>query len=125
MVVPALFLAIGSVFGLLSVAFGAFGAHALKSRLTPTELGVFQTGVQYQMFHALGLVGVGLWLQGHVGSRYVAAAGWLFTIGILLFSGSLYILTLSKIKRFGAMTPLGGVALMIGWSLLFFSAFHS
>jgi len=123
--VQSLFLAIGSGFGLLSVAFGAFGAHALRERLTPSELAVFQTGVQYQMFHALGLVGVGLWLQGHPAVPYVAGAGWLFSIGILLFSGSLYTLTLTKIKKFGAITPLGGVAFIVGWFLLLLSALHA
>ncbi|SDC06143.1 Uncharacterized membrane protein YgdD, TMEM256/DUF423 family [Paenibacillus sp. UNCCL117] len=105
----------GSIFGFLSVALGAFGAHALKAVLSPELLANFQTGVQYQMMHALGLIGVGLASLGLGQRRALTVAGWSMLIGIVIFSGSLYALSLSGVKMLGAITPIGGVAFLIGW----------
>ena len=112
-----LFFRIGAVSAGMAVAFGAFGAHALRMMVTPEMLAVFETGVRYQMYHALALVAIGLGfarLQG----RTAAAAAWLFVAGTVLFSGSLYVLTLTGTRWWGAVTPLGGVALLAGWALL-------
>lgn len=108
---------VGAAFAGLGVAAGAFGAHMLKPILDATMLGVFETAVRYQMYHALALCVV-----AGVGERRptlrIAPVGWLFLIGVLLFSGSLYLLSLTAVQWVGALTPLGGVALMAGWSLL-------
>ena len=114
------FIAIGALSGCLAVAAGAFGAHALRARLAPEMLDVFQTGVTYEMYHALGLVGVGILLArlSTEGSVWLSAAGWLFIAGSLLFSGSLYLLALTGILWLGAITPLGGVAFLLGWLAL-------
>lgn len=117
-----LFIAIAALLGLLSVALGAFGAHALKSRLATEQLAVFQTGVQYQMYHALALLGTGIWLNIQPTRGLLNIAGWLFIVGIILFSGSLYALTLSGMRKLGAITPLGGLAMIVGWLLIFLSA---
>ncbi|MHB1630175.1 MAG: DUF423 domain-containing protein [Bacilli bacterium] len=109
-------LALGSVLALLAVAFGAFGAHALRKRLTPERMAVYQTGVQYQMYHALAMIATGI-LGGGYGA-WTIAAGWLFVFGVLLFSGSLYLLCLTGRRTFGAITPLGGLALIAGWAAL-------
>jgi uncharacterized membrane protein YgdD (TMEM256/DUF423 family) len=112
-----LFFRIGAVSAGMAVAFGAFGAHALRMMVTPEMLAVFETGVRYQMYHALALVAIGLGfarLQG----RTAAAAAWLFVAGTVLFSGSLYTLTLTGTRWWGAVTPLGGVAFLAGWALL-------
>lgn len=105
-------LALGAFNALISVAAGAFAAHALKSRLTPDMLGVFETGARYQMYHALGLLAVGLLaLQG----RRVNAAGWVMLAGIALFCGSLYALALTGVRLLGAITPLGGLCFLAAW----------
>lgn len=107
----------GAINAALSVAAGAFGAHGLKARLTPDLLAVFETGARYHMYHALALVAVGL--VAHLrGSALVTASAWAFTAGIVLFSGSLYVLALSGVRWLGAITPLGGVAFIAGWVLL-------
>lgn len=112
------FLLIGSVYGFLGVALGAFGAHALKSRLSPDMLAVFETGVRYQMYHAFAILIVAAAI-GHLGSiRLLNVAGWSFTVGILLFSGSLYALSLSEIRALGAVTPFGGLLFLLGWICL-------
>ncbi|MCZ8513507.1 DUF423 domain-containing protein [Paenibacillus filicis] len=109
------FITIGAICGFLSVALGAFGAHMLKSILTPELLADYQTGVQYQMMHSLGLIGIGL-ASGHLkGSVHLRRAGWSMLAGIVLFSGSLYILSLTGVKMLGAITPFGGVAFLFGW----------
>jgi uncharacterized membrane protein YgdD (TMEM256/DUF423 family) len=115
-----IFITIGALSGFLAVAAGAFGAHALRDRLTTDMLGVFQTGVTYQMYHALALVGVGILLARFSmdESAFVSAAGWLFVAGTLLFSGSLYALSLSGTTWLGAITPLGGIAFLLGWLAL-------
>ena len=115
------FLLIGALAAFLAVAFGAFGAHALRARLSPESLAVFETGVRYQMYHALALLIVALALV-RLDGWVVRTAGWLFTIGILLFSGSLYAVALSGIRTFGAITPIGGLAFLAGWALLVWAA---
>jgi len=116
------FLMLAAFFGFTGVALGAFAAHGLKSKLTPEYLAVFQTGVHYQMLHALALFGVAL-LTAHIGGTLIALAGWAFTIGILLFSGSLYLLTLAGLGV-GIITPIGGLFFLIGWALLLVAAFQ-
>lgn len=108
---------IGALAGVVGVALGAFGAHGLRSRLSPEMLAVFETGVRYQMYHALALVALGA-LSPLVSGRLATIAGWSFTLGIVLFSGSLYVLALTDIRILGAITPLGGVAFLIGWACL-------
>jgi len=115
--VDRVFISVGALSGLLAVAAGAFGAHALRDRLSAPMLDVFQTGVSYQMYHALALVGVGILLGRFSveGSAWLSGAGWLFLAGSVLFSGSLYLLALSGTTWLGAITPLGGVAFLLGW----------
>lgn len=108
---------LGCVFGLLAVSAGAFGAHALRGRLTPEMLAAFETGARYQMYHALALVAVSVGVERWPG-RLSRSAGWAFVAGTLVFSGSLYVLALSGIRWLGAITPVGGVALLCGWTLL-------
>ncbi|WP_343578254.1 DUF423 domain-containing protein [Pseudomonas sp.] len=115
-----IFLMLAAFFGFTGVALGAFAAHGLKSRLTPEYLAVFQTGVHYQMLHALALLGVAL-LSVQVGGALVKWAGWAFVAGILLFSGSLYLLTLAGLSV-GIVTPIGGLFFLIGWALLLAAA---
>lgn len=117
------FLLLAALFGLTGVALGAFAAHGLRSRLGADYLAVFQTGVQYQMIHALALFGVAL-LALHRPGRLVTAAGALFVLGILLFSGSLYLLTLSGIGMLGIITPFGGTAFLLGWLCLGLAAWR-
>ena len=112
------FLLVGSVLGFLGVAFGAFGAHALKTRLSPDMLAVFETAVRYQMYHVFALLIVAAAI-GHIGSsRLLALAGWFFFAGIVLFSGSLYALALTGVGILGIVTPLGGLCFLIGWASL-------
>jgi uncharacterized membrane protein YgdD (TMEM256/DUF423 family) len=111
------FLFLGSLFAFLGVSLGAFAAHALEARLEPRALEVFETGARYQMIHALALLLTGLILARWPGGLGVVA-GWAFVLGILIFSGSLYILALSGVRAWGAVTPLGGVAFLVGWILL-------
>jgi len=116
-----LFLILGSLNGFLAVALGAFAAHGLRNTLSPELLNTFQTGVQYHMYHALALFGVGLLALYYPAQSAVRISGWLFVVGIVLFSGSLYVLALSGIRWLGAITPLGGVAFLAGWILLAWS----
>lgn len=110
-------IAVGSLFAALAVAVGAFGAHMLKSILDPPMLAVFETAARYQMYHALGMIAVGL--AGQVfGCLRVVRAGWCFAAGILLFCGSLYGVSLLGIRWLGAVTPIGGLVFILGWSLL-------
>ncbi len=112
-----LFLLSGSFFGFLSVALGAFAAHALKDKFDAYSIGIFQTGVQYQFFHALALLAVGILAQttGHD----FKITGYSFLFGILVFSGSLYLLAFTGVKWLGAITPIGGLAFLVGWFALF------
>ncbi|HUN70190.1 MAG TPA: DUF423 domain-containing protein [Burkholderiales bacterium] len=112
-----IFFTIGSLFGFLGVALGAFGAHALKSRLDADLLVTFEVGVRYQMYHALALLAIG-WAHTKWPGAILTASGWLFVAGTLVFSGSLYALSLSGARWLGAITPLGGIALLAGWLCL-------
>jgi uncharacterized membrane protein YgdD (TMEM256/DUF423 family) len=107
---------IAGVSGFLAVALGAFGAHGLGERLSPEDLAVFETGVRYQMYHALALLAVAWLVDRGVGGGMVA--GWAFTLGTVVFSGSLYVLVLTGQRWMGAVTPLGGVAFLVGWVAL-------
>ena len=115
------FLLIGALAGFTGVAIGAFGAHALRERLTPDMLAVFETGVRYQMYHALAVIATGL-IAARMDKWLVTMAGWLFTAGIVLFSGSLYAMTLTGAPGIGAVTPIGGVLLLLGWACLALAA---
>ena len=117
-----LFFVIGSASAGIAVAFGAFGAHALRARLSPDMLAVYETGARYQMFHALALLVVAWAGTRWPGSRAITASGWLFVAGTLLFSGSLYALSLTGVRGLGAVTPIGGVAWLIGWGCLAWGA---
>lgn len=117
-------LKIAAVSGFLSVALGAFGAHALKAKLSSDMLSVYNTAVEYQMFHTVALLVVGLLLRD-MQSSLLNASAIAFTVGIILFSGSLYILAISGVKILGAITPIGGVAFLIAWALLFISFFKT
>jgi uncharacterized membrane protein YgdD (TMEM256/DUF423 family) len=116
-----LFFSIGALSALISVAAGAFGAHSLRTRLSPEYLSVFETAARYQMYHALGLLAVA-WAVGRWPGALPLWAGWLFLAGTVLFSGSLYALALTGARWLGAITPLGGIAFLAGWLCLFLSA---
>jgi len=104
------------------VALGAFATHGLKPTLSPDMLAVFETGVRYHMYHALAILLTAL-LMSRLEGRAIAIAGWAFSVGILLFSGSLYALALTGVTTLGAITPLGGVAFLVGWIALAIAAF--
>lgn len=108
---------LGALAMAFGVALGAFGAHGLKARLHPDMLAVYETGVRYHLVHGLALF-VAAWLAGEDSSRSARLAGVLFVVGILLFSGSLYLLALTGIRTFGAITPLGGLAWLAAWGLI-------
>ncbi len=114
-------LVLGAANGFLSVDAGAFGAHGLKGRLSDEMLTVFETAARYQMYHGLALLAVG-WLASHAPSPRIHIAGWAFLCGVVLFCGSLYALSLSGVRAFGVVTPLGGIAFLIGWGVLCWSA---
>ena len=116
------FLLVGAVFGFLGVAIGAFGAHGLKNRLSPDMLAIFETGVRYQMYHVFALLAVAMAIGQFGQLRLLYIAGWAFITGTLIFSGSLYALALTGTTMFGAITPIGGVGLLIGWACLAFFA---
>jgi uncharacterized membrane protein YgdD (TMEM256/DUF423 family) len=111
------FFLLGAGFAFLAVTLGAFGSHSLKAVLEPEMLAVFETGVRYQMYHALALFAVG-WAAHQYPQASFHIAGWLFAAGIILFSGSLYVLALSGVRWLGAITPLGGVCFLAGWGTL-------
>lgn len=115
---PTTIIALAAINGFLAVALGAFAAHGLRARLAPDMLAIFQTGVQYQMYHALAMFGVGLLCMHITDSALLRASAWSFLAGILIFSGSLYILSLSGIRWLGAITPIGGVGFILGWLML-------
>ncbi|MHB8637864.1 MAG: DUF423 domain-containing protein [Fimbriimonadaceae bacterium] len=115
------FMQLSALFGLFAVALGAIAAHALQDRLSTHALEIFQVAARYQMYHALAL-GIVAIMSGRVSDTRLRAAGWCFASGIIVFSGSLYALALTGIKWLGAITPLGGVAFMVGWALLFLVA---
>jgi uncharacterized membrane protein YgdD (TMEM256/DUF423 family) len=119
-----IFIAIAAILGGLAVAAGAFASHALKEKLAERALEIFETGARYQMYHALALLLVALLLtRTEASPTPLIASGWAFVVGVALFSGSLYALSLSGIKWLGAITPLGGVAFMVGWGCLAIAAF--
>ncbi len=112
-----LFFTIGAISAFLSVAAGAFGAHALRNRLSAEMLNTFEVGVRYQMYHALALLAVA-WVCTRWPSSLATISGWLFVIGTVVFSGSLYIFSISGIRWLGAVTPVGGLAFLAGWICL-------
>ncbi len=117
------FLMLAAFFGFTGVALGAFAAHGLKNRLTPEYLTIFHTGVTYQLVHTLALFGVAL-LATQIQGRLITWAGLSFTVGIVLFSGSLYLLTMTGISKLGIITPFGGLAFLIGWVCLGLAAWR-
>ncbi|HET7321773.1 MAG TPA: DUF423 domain-containing protein [Longimicrobiaceae bacterium] len=117
------FWSLGCIFAFLAVAAGAFGAHALRARVPADLLAVYETGARYQMYHALALLAVAWALTRWPGSPAVWA-GWLFVAGIVLFSGSLYLLAITGVRWLGAITPLGGLAFLAGWLLLAWSGWR-
>jgi uncharacterized membrane protein YgdD (TMEM256/DUF423 family) len=121
---PRLFLIMAALSAALGIAAGAFGAHALRARVEPRLLEVFETGARYQMYHAFALIAVAWVLSRNsgsalaAGSSFAVASGWLFVAGTLLFSGSLYAMTFTGIRALGAITPIGGVCFIAGWVCL-------
>ncbi len=118
------FFFLGAVSAFIGVAAGAFGAHGLKGRIEPELLAVFETGVRYQMYHTLALIAAA-WAYSIQPTKFTAAGGWLFIFGIVVFSGSLYLLSLSGVRWLGAVTPLGGLAFLAGWVCLAWAAIKS
>jgi len=110
----------GAIAAFIAVALGAFGAHSLKTKLSPDMLNIFEIGVRYQMYHALGLIAVA-WATTRWPEANLNAAGWAFIVGIVVFSGSLYLLSATDIRWLGAITPIGGLAFLIGWAILVWS----
>ena len=110
----------GAVAAFIAVALGAFGAHSLKTKLSADMLNIFEIGVRYQMYHALGLIAVA-WATTRWPDANLNAAGWAFIVGIIVFSGSLYLLSATDIRWLGAITPIGGLAFLIGWAILIWS----
>jgi uncharacterized membrane protein YgdD (TMEM256/DUF423 family) len=117
------FLMLAAFFGFTGVGLGAFAAHGLKDRLSAEYLAIFHTGVTYQLVHTLALLGIAL-LATQIPGRLITWAGVSFTIGILLFSGSLYLLTLTGVSKLGIITPLGGLAFLVGWLCLGIAAWR-
>ncbi|KOR85168.1 MULTISPECIES: DUF423 domain-containing protein [Bacillaceae] len=117
-----LFIILGALNGFIAVALGAFGAHGLEGKIPDKYLETWQTAVQYQMFHAVGLLVLGL-LAGKISSPLINWSGWLMLIGIILFSGSLFVLSVTQIKVLGAITPLGGVSFLVAWVLMIIAAY--
>ncbi len=113
-----LFITLASLSGMLAVAFGAFGAHALKARLDDYALGVFETAVQYHFYHSFALLAVGILALSQPQTMLLKSSGWLFFTGIVVFSGSLYLLSITGVRWLGAITPLGGLAFIAGWACL-------
>ena len=113
-----LFITLASLSGMLAVVFGAFGAHALKGKLDDQALKVFETAVQYHFYHTFALLVVGVIALNQPQTMLLKSSGWLFVIGILVFSGSLYLLSLTGVRWLGAITPLGGLAFIAGWACL-------
>src|SRR3954470_13880714 len=118
-----LFFGLGALSALIGVALGAFAAHGLKARLGADMLAIFETGVRYQMYHALGLLAVG-WACTRWPGWATTASGWLFVAGTVVFSGSLYLLALSGTRWLGAITPLGGLAFLAGWLCLAWAVYR-
>ncbi len=115
------FFSFGAALAFIAVAAGAFGAHGLRDKLTPEMLSVYEIAVRYQMYHALGLFAVALFASRFPGAA-IHVAGWMFVAGVAVFSGSLYALALTGLRWLGAITPLGGVAFLVGWGCLVWAA---
>ncbi|HZP87783.1 MAG TPA: DUF423 domain-containing protein [Burkholderiales bacterium] len=111
------FLLLGALAGMLAVILGAFGAHALRAKLAPDMMAVYQTAVQYHFWHALALLAIASVMTHLPESHLLKAAGWLMLLGIVVFSGSLYLLTVTGVRWLGAITPIGGAAFIVGWAL--------
>ena len=118
------FFVTGALLACLAVALGAFAAHALRFRLAPDMLGIFEVGVRYHMYHALALLAVA-WAVSRWPESTAGTAGWAFIIGVIIFSGSLYLLSFTGVRWFGAITPIGGVAFLLGWLLLAWAAWRA
>jgi len=118
-----LWVRVGAVAMLLAVALGAFGAHALRQRISPEMLAVFEVGVRYHVYHALALFAVA-WVAERTPGSLAQASGWAFALGIVVFSGSLYLLSVTGVRWLGAITPIGGTAFLAGWVLLFLASSH-
>ena len=118
------FFALGSVLAFLGIAAGAFAAHGLKGHLTADQLDIWETGARYHMYQSLGLLGVA-WATTRWPGGATTAAGWLFVAGVILFSGSLYLLAVTHVRVLGAITPIGGVCFLIGWALLALAAWRA
>ena len=119
-----IFLIIGSLFAFVGVSLGAFGAHGLKGLLSTEMLQVFEVAVRYQMYHALAIIAVAC-VKINWPSGFINLSGWFFTAGILLFSGSLYFISLSEARWLGAITPIGGVSFLLGWACLALAAWRA
>ena len=119
-----LFFGLGCIFGALGVGLGAFAAHGLSNTLSAPDLATFETAARYQMYHALALLAAA-WAVDRWGGALASAAGWAFVVGIVVFSGSLYMLVLTGPRWLGAITPIGGVAFIVGWVLLAWTALTS
>lgn len=113
-----IFITLASLSGMLAVVMGAFGAHALKNRLDDYALGIFETAVQYHFYHSFALLAVGVIALSQPQTTLLKTSGWLFIVGMLVFSGSLYLLSLTGVRWLGAITPLGGLAFIGGWACL-------
>jgi uncharacterized membrane protein YgdD (TMEM256/DUF423 family) len=113
-----LFITLASLSGMFAVIFGAFGAHALKGKLDDQAIKIFETAVQYHFYHSFALLMVGVIALSQPQAVLLKSSGWLFVVGILVFSGSLYFLSLTGVRWLGAITPLGGLALIAGWACL-------
>lgn len=118
------FALLGAILAFLAVALGAFGAHGLSTRLSPDQMEIFETGVRYHMYHALALFPAA-WAAGQWPGTGTSAAGWLFVAGVVVFSGSLYLLVTTGPRWLGAVTPLGGLAFLAGWALLALAALRA
>ncbi len=116
-----LFIIMGALSGAIGVAAGAFGAHALRARVEPRMLEVFETGARYQMYHALAMLAAA-WMVSRFPGALMNASGWLFMAGTVLFSGSLYAMALTGVRALGAITPLGGVCFIAGWACIALAA---
>jgi uncharacterized membrane protein YgdD (TMEM256/DUF423 family) len=118
-------LTLAGIFMFAAVALGAFGAHALRSRLDPQMTAVWQSAVQYHAWHALALLGVGILLLHFPGNRGLQLSAWLFVVGTVLFAGSLYVVAVTGVHGLGAITPFGGVAFLGGWAVLAWSIWRN
>ena len=113
-----IFIAVAAVNGFLAVAFGAFGAHGLKGRLSDDAIAIYNTGAHYHLTHAIALLAIAAMISINGEAKLLRAAGWLFTVGMILFSGSLYALAITGTRILGAITPLGGLSFLAGWACI-------